>query len=211
MKLTGVSPEVFKREIAAVCGEVFFPEIDPASRFSLVKLPPGANPFEILSKAKVNGPATGNYYFSQVAGKARLLNHTITDFANGFDYWLGGMDDDALLAFPAMELTLIIREADDAESFPRRWRAADGRMFKDRMIAGNWDPVWSKISAFEFPFPPFQLKSGWGVRGVNYSEAKSFGIELPMNFSGSIELDVDKPAFRARLAKEFNRIQSSLH
>jgi len=84
----------------------------------------------------------------------------------------------ALLAFPAQEL---IRERDSVEKRPwqARWRAAGGRLHSGRMIALKSDPVWTRLSRFGNPYPPFDFNSGMGVRDIPRREAIALGVIEP--------------------------------
>lgn len=78
-------------------------------------------------------------------------------------------------AVPAYEL---VRDEDREE--PRDWRArwiaAGGQLYEGRMIARRDDPVWTAISRFGRPYPPFDFGSGMGVEGVLRPEAIALGV-----------------------------------
>ena len=44
------------------------------------------------------------------------------------------------------------------------------------MIALKNDPIWTEISAFRNPYPPFDYNSGMGIRNVPRSEAIRLGV-----------------------------------
>ena len=46
------------------------------------------------------------------------------------------------------------------------------------MIALKGDPIWTHISAFHLPFPPFDIDSGMDVDGVPREEAEKLGLIL---------------------------------
>jgi hypothetical protein len=58
----------------------------------------------------------------------------------------------------------------------RRWTDADGRLSNGKMIALMDDPIWYALSDFGFPFPPFALGSGMGVRAIDRSAAMKLGL-----------------------------------
>jgi hypothetical protein len=67
--------------------------------------------------------------------------------------------------------------------WPERWKAAGGRFFpgespypEGRMIAMKDDPIWTTISAFGLPFPPFDFHSGMDVRDVSRQVAVELGV-----------------------------------
>jgi hypothetical protein len=84
-------------------------------------------------------------------------------------------DPDVLAAYPARELLRM-----EARQVPRnwieRWRAAGGQLFERRMIAPVNDPIWSAISAFGNPYPPFDFNSGMGVLDLSAAEAARLGV-----------------------------------
>ncbi len=200
MKITGQIPEKLKSDLVRICAEVFFPQFDQATRDALTKLRYSDNAYPIFQKA-------GLVYDSPSAQKVRLFSETASHFANSFDWWLGGLDEDALAAFPAQELTLIIREAKDARAFPKRWALVGGKVFGKKMIALKWDSIWSKISAFDLPFPPFQLDSGYEVRDIDYREAKSLKLPIPLGLTTTLNLNVNLEDFRKRLIQEIDRVE----
>ena len=44
------------------------------------------------------------------------------------------------------------------------------------MIALKNDPIWTEISAFDLPYPPFDYNSGMWVRDISRSEAVDMGL-----------------------------------
>lgn len=81
----------------------------------------------------------------------------------------------ARLAFPAQELVRV-----EARERPRDWagiwRARGGRLYRGRMVALKEDPVWTRISRFGQPWPPFDFNSGMGVEDVSHDEAVELGV-----------------------------------
>lgn len=81
----------------------------------------------------------------------------------------------ALDAAPAQELYRAFHR-----KFPRdwiqRWTKAGGQLHDGRMIALNDDPIWYALSDFGFPFPPFALGSGMGVRSIDRKTAMELGL-----------------------------------
>jgi hypothetical protein len=79
--------------------------------------------------------------------------------------------DPALLdAWPAQELVRARRSAHQRD-WRARWTAAGGRFVGGRMIALKHDPVWSRISRFGEPWPPFDYGSGMDTRDISRREA----------------------------------------
>ncbi len=205
MTIIGQNPEDLKRKLLDVTAEVFVPYYDKQTQDALLNLPGGADGFRVIEKSGYN-------YDARTAARLRLFLHTTNDIRNGFEYWFFGVqDDDALITYPAQELILIINDAWDKTVLPGRWKLAGGKNFGGRMIAAKWDSIWSKISVFNFPFPPFNLKSGYGVRDIAFTEAKAFGLILPKDFKASMNLNVDMDDFRARLSKQLDLIEKKTH
>lgn len=65
-----------------------------------------------------------------------------------------------------------------------RWRAAGGRVFPGtgldgragRLVALKNDPVWTNLSEFGLPYPPFAYGSGVGVEDVGRETAVALGL-----------------------------------
>lgn len=124
------------------------------------------------------GDGTGGLTDVQSSRRLGLIYDQQRNQALGFARWKGDQQDGALDAFPAQEL---IRE--EARMVPRdwkqRWAAAGGSFFGGRMIALKTDPIWSAISRFGTPWPPFDFGSGMGVEDVDREEAERLGLLQP--------------------------------
>jgi hypothetical protein len=98
--------------------------------------------------------------------------------AQGYAEWKSGQDEGALAAYPAQEL---IRVA--SRRVPRQWHSrwidAGGPTPDGRLIALKSDPIWSKISRFGVPWPPFDFQSGMGIRDVDRQTAIELGLMAP--------------------------------
>jgi hypothetical protein len=108
--------------------------------------------------------------------------------------WLARQDPAILDAFPCNELIRVEhREVPrgyrkgahgrlievPGESWPARWAAAGGDFVGGRMIARKDDPIWSRISRFGRPWPPFDFMSGMGLADVSREEAEQLGVIGP--------------------------------
>lgn len=108
--------------------------------------------------------------------------------------WKAEQDPLVLDAYPAQELVRIEprdvprgkrRGADGAlydvpqEGWPARWQAAGGRLIDGRMIALKSDSIWTKISRFGVPWPPFDFESGMGLEDRSREEAEALGLLTP--------------------------------
>lgn len=80
--------------------------------------------------------------------------------------------------FPCQELVRV-----SARRAPRDWtaiwQAAGGKLYQGRMIAPVDDPIWTEISRFDKPWPPFDYGSGMGVEKVSRAEAEALGVIAP--------------------------------
>lgn len=89
-----------------------------------------------------------------------------------------GQNEAVLDLYPCQEL---YRE--ESREKPRdwqsRWEDAGGEIYDGRMIARKDDGIWTAISAFGLPYPPFDFGSGMGVRDVRRDEAESLGVIEP--------------------------------
>lgn len=98
-----------------------------------------------------------------------------TEEAMSYGRYKVGQDEAALRAYPAQELIRV-----ESREVPRQWRRiwADrgGKTFGGRMIALKTDPIWSAISRFGRPYPPFDFGSGMGVRNVSRRDALRLGV-----------------------------------
>ena len=98
--------------------------------------------------------------------------------SRGFVRYKEGMSTGALAAFPAQELRRV-RNRKEKRDWATRWRDAGGKFFDGRMIALKTDAIWTKISRFDHPWPPFDFGSGMGVRDISRAEAIRLGVIKP--------------------------------
>lgn len=141
-------------------------------------------------------------------GRLGLIYDFNTSQAQEFARWKSGQAEGALDAFPCQEL---YRE--EGRQVPRdwraRWSAAGGEFFSGRMIARKDSPIWSRISRFGTPFPPYDFGSGMGIQDVSREEAISLGVlqpddqlEIPeVGFNENVEASLSRfsPEIRADL------------
>lgn len=118
--------------------------------------------------------------------------------AQGFAQRKMDLDPDVLDAFPAQEL---VREED--RKVPRdwtaRWQAAGGELVDGRMVALKTAPVWTKLSRFGTPYPPFDFGSGMGLNDIGRDEAEQLGLISPgeavppedVSFNDQLEASVE--------------------
>lgn len=104
-----------------------------------------------------------------------LIYDQQTRSARGYAARKISMDPDMLAEVPAQEL---VREA--AAKVPRDWtqrfKAAGGTPRAGRLAALKTDPVWTDLSRFGTPWPPFDFGSHMGVRDLFRAEAVELGL-----------------------------------
>ncbi|QBG47813.1 hypothetical protein EGM51_10575 [Verrucomicrobia bacterium S94] len=97
-------------------------------------------------------------------------------FAHGYGQHMAAQDPDLLDLWPCQEFVRTEARNDPRLDWEQRWSAAGGSFYGGRMIARKDDTVWSKLSAFGVPYPPFDYNSGMGVRDVRRDEAERLGV-----------------------------------
>ena len=131
----------------------------------------------IMRAAREAGISSGSASISDPGSEARanVIIDTNAGLAAGYarlemDSTLG-----ARIAFPCYELVRI-----EERNVPRDWRskwiAKGGRLYQGRMVALKDDPIWTAISRFGCPYPPFDYNSGMGLDDVSHDEAVSLGV-----------------------------------
>lgn len=151
-----------------------------------------------------------------ITSRARLALIIDTQLAQAREFarWKAEQDPDILDAWPAQELVRI-----EARAIPRRWferwAAAGGKFYAGRMIAAKGDPIWSAISRFGTPWPPFDFNSGMGVRDIDRDEAEQLGVIAPgqivppgeQDFNDGLQASVRGigPQEQARLKSAFGK------
>jgi hypothetical protein len=117
---------------------------------------------------------------TNLASRARLglFVEMLERQAAGYANWKAGQDATLLEAYPAQELVRIAsrRAPRDWES---RWAEAGGELSDGRMVALKNDSIWSDISRFGTPWPPFDFGSGMGLRSIDRTEAEELGLLAP--------------------------------
>ena len=107
--------------------------------------------------------------------RLNLVLKTNTNMARGYGQWMQANDPDVLDQFPAQELYRL-----EARKVPRdwidRWMEAGGQLYDGRMIAPVNDPIWTAISTFGEPYPPFDYGSGMWTRLIGREESVDLGV-----------------------------------
>ncbi len=85
------------------------------------------------------------------------------------------MDKDIRDEWPCFELVGMNKHA-DLSLWHDKWKQAGGKLRQGRMIAGKPSSIWSKLSDFGLPHPPFSLLDDVIVEEVAREEAVSLGL-----------------------------------
>jgi hypothetical protein len=107
--------------------------------------------------------------------RLNLILDTNLQMAQGYGAWRQGQDPEILDLWPAQELVRV-QDAKEPRDWPMRWAEAGGTFFGDRMIALKNDPIWTRISRFGLPYPPFDFNSGMDVSDVDRETAIEAGL-----------------------------------
>ncbi|MBA4136765.1 MAG: hypothetical protein C0518_05560 [Opitutus sp.] len=107
--------------------------------------------------------------------RLNLILDTNLEMAQGYGHFAQGQDPEILDQWPAQELIRVI-ESEKKRDWPARWAAAGGEFFGSRMIALKGDPIWTNISRFGLPYPPFDFNSGMDVQDIDRDEAVALGL-----------------------------------
>ena len=126
------------------------------------------------------GLGTGTGSLTDLSSRRRLglIYDTQIQQAQNFARWKMDTNPDILDAYPAQELIRVERRQVPRD-WSTRWLDAGGTMFGSRMVALKTDPIWSAISVFGVPWPPFDFGSGMGLRDVDRKDAEELGLLAP--------------------------------
>lgn len=96
--------------------------------------------------------------------------------ARGYGKWAADMHPDTLDLWPAQELVRVMSRRNPRGDWKRRWAEAGGRLYGGRMIALKTSPVWTNLSRFGVPYPPYDYGSGMGVIDIDREESIRLGL-----------------------------------
>lgn len=154
---------------------------------------------QAMMRARGLDTGDGNALTNPAAEKRiRLVLDTNRAQAQGYARFKRSSTGGALLAFPAQELVRV-RNSREQRDWQARWIAAGGKLTNRRMIALKTDPIWTALSRFGTPYPPFDFNSGMGVRDISRREALALGLiaqdwqpegDPVEDFNANVEADV---------------------
>lgn len=114
--------------------------------------------------------------------RLNLIINTQVQMMYGYGQWESGQQRAILYMWPAYEF---VRKEDRREprDWPTRWADQGGEFYpgigpypQGRMIALKNSSIWTAISAFGLPYPPFDFNSGMGLRDVGRDECERLRI-----------------------------------
>lgn len=103
--------------------------------------------------------------------RKNVLLETNLGLALGYGQWKQGQNPVTLNMWPAQELIRVENRHEPRTDWEDRFLAAGGTKWNGRLIALVNSPVWSSLSRFGYPYPPFDFNSGKGVRAVSRADA----------------------------------------
>lgn len=170
---------------------------------------------EMKSYLKSKGYAMGGTALTDITSRKRLglIYQMNVDEAREYGRYVRGQDPELLEAFPAWEFTRIEHRRVPRTDWERRFRVAGGKVINGRMVALKSSDVWTNLSRFGRPYPPFDFGSGMGVVDIERSDAIKLGLipddepadEIP-DFDCVLETEVSldriPEEFREQIIKE---------
>lgn len=130
-------------------------------------------------------PDAGKFGTMEDLGSDQRLNliiETQLHMATGYGKWERGQSRAALWAWPAFEFRRI-EQRKEPRDWPKRWEDEGGQFYgaggsypEGRMIALKNDSIWTALSVFGLPYPPFDFNSGMGQMNVDRETCERFGI-----------------------------------
>lgn len=116
--------------------------------------------------------------------RLKLVLKMNVSFIRESSRWKMDQNQNVLDAFPAQEL-LRLESRRAPRDWTSRWIAAGGQLYNGFMIALKDDPIWTAISIFGTPWPPFDWGSGMGLRDVSRKAATDLGLLPPGERAGT--------------------------
>jgi hypothetical protein len=133
--------------------------------------------------------------------RLNLCIDTAHALAWSYLHWIQGQESpDELDIYPALQLYDCYHHAEPVD-WVQKWRDNGGQVFEsNKMIALRNDRVWTRISAFSLPFPPFDLDSGMDLDVVPRNEVEKLGLISPKEQVEPVVVDLNfGPALKARI------------
>lgn len=124
--------------------------------------------------------------------------------AKEYARWKMDHDPDVLDEFPAQRFTRVEARDRRRQDWPQRWAAAGAAVnwqgaLKEPMVALKTSPIWTELSEFGTPWPPFDWGSGMGVEDVDRQEAEALGLLTKDAAVPRFEKGSDERGFNSKL------------
>jgi len=164
--------------IKATTQQVLAKEISPLAAREKIRA--------IVEGTKYKPPAGKEGTIEDLGSDARLdlIVRTNRDMARGYGKFVEAQA--SLAEFPYWELYRAEPRLEPRD-WPSRWSEAGGDFLEGKMLAPVNDPIWTSISAFGNPYPPFDFNSGMSVRRLSRKRAKA--MDLPIPKARKVKLD----------------------
>jgi hypothetical protein len=129
------------------------------------------------------------------AGRLGLIYDMAEKSAYGYAQRKVGLDPNVLNAFPAQRLVRAVMRREPRD-WDARWQEAGAAVgwqgaAQGDMVALKTSPIWTALSRFDVPWPPFDFGSGMGLRDVRRSEAEALGLVVPGQQLSGADADQD--------------------
>ena len=133
---------------------------------------------EMKSFLASRGYTMGGSKLTDITSRRRLglIYDMNVQEAREYAHYVRVQDADALDMYPAQEFVRVESRRVPRTDWPTRWRAAGGKIRGGRMVALKSDSVWTNLSRFGRPYPPFDYGSGMGVEDIDREEAIELGL-----------------------------------
>lgn len=156
--------------IKATTQQVLAKEISPLAAREKIRA--------IVEGTKYKPPAGKEGTIEDLGSDARLdlIVRTNRDMARGYGKFVEAQS--SMAEFPYWELYRAEPRLEPRD-WPSRWSAAGGQLLEGKMMAPVNDAIWTSISAFGNPYPPFDFNSGMSVRRVSVKRVKAMGLPIP--------------------------------
>lgn len=137
-----------------------------------------------LDRMRYRAPEGGEGGIRDLASEQRLnlVVETQVRMADGYGQFERGQRTAIRYLWPAWELVRKMARLEPRD-WPTVWAENGGSFYpgagpyaEGRMIARKDDPIWTAISRFGLPYPPFDFNSGMGLEGVRRDVCERFGI-----------------------------------
>ena len=124
--------------------------------------------------------------------RLEVIYKTNVEMAQGYGTWIQQQDPDSLDAYPAQELYRL-EDRNQRRPWGSIWNSAiqsigsantsaipvSDAYANAGMFALVNDPIWTAISRFGLPYPPYDFNSGMWVRDISRLQAEDLGLLPP--------------------------------